>query len=132
MTTTATPPEVPPLAAATQPASPVALPPYRIAPPTQRVGWKLIVPFAFAQFALFVALLGPVTVSMAIKVTAIVGPAQATTAQGIVLGVGALAALLANPIAGRLSDRTLGRFGRRRPWIIGGALGLAVSLLVIA
>src|SRR3954471_9188964 len=38
-----------------------------IAPPTERVGPKFIVAFAFAQLALFIALLGPVTVSMALK-----------------------------------------------------------------
>ena len=131
MTTTATTPEVPPLPAATA-AAERPLPPHQIAPPTGPAGWRLIVPFAFAQFALFVALLGPVTVSMAIKVTSLVGPERATTAQGIVLGIGAIAALLANPVAGRLSDRTVGRFGRRRPWMIGGVLGLALCLFVIA
>ncbi|MET1007672.1 MAG: MFS transporter [Propionibacteriaceae bacterium] len=100
--------------------------------PTEPVDKKFIVSFAFAQLAFFIALLGPVTVSMAIKVTALVGPEQATTAGGLVLGIGAFAALLGNPIAGRLSDRTVGRFGRRRPWMIGGSIGLALCLFVIA
>jgi len=91
-----------------------------------------VVAFAFAQLALFVALLGPVTVSMAIKVTAVVGPEHATSAQGLILGVGAIAALIGNPIFGRLSDRTTGRWGRRRPWMVGGSLGLAACLTVIA
>ncbi|MBA8796012.1 MFS family permease [Friedmanniella endophytica] len=103
-----------------------------IALPTEKAGWKLVVPFAIAQFTLFIALLGPVMVSMAIKVQSLVGAENATTAQGVVLGVGAIAALVANPIAGRLSDRTRGRFGRRRPWMIGGAVGLALCLLAIA
>ncbi len=131
MTTTPTP-ELPPLPTAQQSAATATLMPHRIPAPTEAAGWKLIAPFAFAQFALFVALLGPVTVSMAIKVTSLVGAERATTAQGIVLGVGAIAALIANPIAGRLSDRTTGRFGRRRPWIIGGAVGLALCLFVIS
>ncbi len=123
----------PPLPTAADPTTVgAAPPPNRIAPATQRAGWKLVVPFAFAQFTLFVALLGPVMVSMAIKISDLVGPANATTVQGVVLGVGALAALVANPIAGRLSDRTTGRFGRRRPWMVGGAVGLALSLLVVA
>jgi MFS family permease len=103
-----------------------------IPPPTEPATLKLIVPFAFAQLALFVALLGPVTVSMAIKVTAVVGAGNAAAAQGVILGVGAIAALLGNPIFGRLSDRTTGRWGRRRPWMVGGAIGLAASLFVIA
>ncbi len=108
------------------------VPPYAIEPPTRPVGKKFVVTFAFAQLALFVALLGPVMVSMAIKVTAVVGPEQATTAQGLILGVGALAALIANPVFGRLSDRTMSRWGRRRPWMVGGSLGLAAFLFVIA
>jgi MFS family permease len=71
-------------------------------------------------------------VSMAIKVTRVVGEGRAPQAQGIILGIGAIAALLGNPLFGRLSDRTLSRWGRRRPWIVGGAIGLAVCLFVIA
>jgi len=108
------------------------VPPYAIDPPTESVKPKFVVAFAFAQLALFIALLGPVTISMAIKVTAVVGDDQATTAQGLILGVGALAALLANPLFGRLSDRTMSRWGRRRPWLVGGSLGLAAFLFVIA
>jgi MFS family permease len=103
-----------------------------IAPPTESASGKLIVTFAFAQLALFIALLGPVTVSMAIKVTTVVGEDRAPAAQGIILGIGAIAALLGNPIFGRLSDRTTGRWGRRRPWMVGGSIGLAASLFVIA
>src|SRR4051794_4942318 len=108
------------------------VPPSTLQPPTRPVGRKFVIPFAFAQLALFVALLGPVMVSMAIKVIEVVGDAQATTAQGLILGVGALAALLANPFFGRLSDRTMSRWGRRRPWLVGGSLGLAACLFVIA
>jgi MFS family permease len=103
-----------------------------IAPPTRPAGLKLIIPFAFAQLALFIALLGPVTVSMAIKVTQVVGPDRAPGTQGIILGIGAIAALLGNPFFGRLSDRSTGRWGRRRPWMVGGAIGLAACLYVIA
>jgi MFS family permease len=101
-------------------------------PPTENVRPPFIAAFAFAQLALFIALLGPVMVSMAIKVTAVVGPDDAPTATGLILGVGAIAALLGNPIFGRLSDRTTSRWGRRRPWLVGGSLGLAACLFVIA
>jgi MFS family permease len=103
-----------------------------IAPPTQKASGKLIFFFAFAQLALFIALLGPVTVSMAIKVTALVGADGAPTAQGVILGIGAIAALIGNPLFGRMSDRTTGRWGRRRPWMVGGSLALALCLFVIA
>src|SRR3954465_538083 len=103
-----------------------------IAPPTEPAGASLIVAFAFAQLALFIALLGPVTVSMAIKVTDVVGEARAPQAQGVILGVGAIAALLGNPLFGRLSDRTTSAWGRRRPWMVGGSIVLAAALFAIA
>jgi MFS family permease len=103
-----------------------------LAPPTRPVRLGFIVAFAFAQLALFIALLGPVTVSMALKVIDVVGQDRAPQASGVILGVGAIAALLGNPFFGRLSDRTTGRWGRRRPWMVGGAIGLAVCLFVIA
>jgi MFS family permease len=40
--------------------------------------------------------------------------------------------LASNPLFGRLSDRTSSRFGMRRPWLIGGVLGGAVALLIVA
>ncbi len=44
---------------------------------------------------------------------------------------GSLVALLANPLAGALSDRSRSRWGPRRPWILAGALlaGLGIQLL---
>ncbi|MEV0948068.1 MFS transporter [Rhodococcus sp. NPDC049939] len=100
--------------------------------PTKMPKPWVIVAFAFAQFALFVALLGPPTVSIAIKLTAVVGSDNAPQAAGLVLGVGAIAALVAAPVFGYLSDRTTGPWGRRRPWMVGGSVGLALCLLVIA
>lgn len=44
---------------------------------------------------------------------------------------GALAAGLANVAAGAISDRTRSRFGRRRPWIVIGALATAASYALI-
>jgi MFS family permease len=44
---------------------------------------------------------------------------------------GSLVALAANPLAGALSDRTTGRFGRRHPWILGGTLLAAVAIAAL-
>lgn len=51
---------------------------------------------------------------------------------GLVTGVGALAALIANPLIGLSSDRTTSRFGRRHPWTLAGALIGAVGLAVLS
>ncbi len=40
----------------------------------------------------------------------------------VVLTIGAIVTAVSNPLAGALSDRTRTRFGRRRPWVVGGAV----------
>src|SRR6266581_7950311 len=50
----------------------------------------------------------------------------------IATAVGVLAALITNPIAGALSDRTTSRLGRRRPWIIVGTILSAITLALMA
>lgn len=90
---------------------------------------------AGANFGIYLALLTPVMVSMAFKVQHITATTEEATGQlGLILGLGALFALIANPLVGRLSDRTTSRFGMRRPWIIGGVtIGfLALALIGVA
>ena len=50
----------------------------------------------------------------------------------IATAIGVLAALITNPIAGALSDRTTSRLGRRRPWLIGGTILSAITLALMA
>jgi MFS family permease len=50
----------------------------------------------------------------------------------IATSVGVIAALLTNPIAGALSDRTASRLGRRRPWLIAGTVFSAATLVLMA
>lgn len=50
----------------------------------------------------------------------------------LVLGIGAVAAMIMGPVAGQLSDRTRSRFGRRTPWLVGGALGVGLALIGMA
>jgi MFS family permease len=76
---------------------------------------------AAVNFGVYLALLTPVMVSMAFKVQHI-DPANTEGSLGLVMGVGAAFALIANPLVGRLSDRTTSRWGMRRPWILGGAI----------
>src|SRR5947209_5397765 len=50
----------------------------------------------------------------------------------IVTAIGALTALITNPIAGALSDRTTSRLGRRRAWFIFGTALSAITLALMA
>jgi MFS family permease len=102
-----------------------------VSAPTKKAPAKLVAAMAMAQFGLSVALLTPVTASLTIKVQSVVGQDNVVAVFGIVSTIGALAAFLANPIFGRISDRTTSRFGRRRPWLLLGVVGLAVSEIVL-
>lgn len=55
----------------------------------------------------------------------------------VVMGVGAIAGLIANPVVGALSDRTASRFpgrlgGRRHPWTLGCSVVAALGIVVVA
>ena len=57
--------------------------------------------------------------------------ANQTGTFALIVGVGAVAAVLTNPLVGMLSDRTTSRFGRRRSWLVaGGVLTVAAVLLL--
>lgn len=90
--------------------------------------------YSLAYFGVMIALMTPVMVTMALKIKRIVPAGSEDGALGLVLGVGALFALFANPLVGRLSDRTTARWGMRAPWIVGGVLGgfLALASIGIA
>jgi MFS family permease len=87
---------------------------------------------SLANLGLFMAYFGPLAVLMPNQVQDLSGQAHKVVAFGFVTGLGALVAVVANPLAGALSDRTTSRFGRRRPWVLGGALGSALALVVLA
>jgi MFS family permease len=59
-------------------------------------------------------------------------PANKAANLAVVATIGAFAAMLAQPLAGTLSDRTRSRFGPRGPWIVGGALSGGLALIGMA
>ena len=90
-----------------------------------------VIGMPIASAGLWMALLAPALVVLAIKVSEITTPDTRAGALSLVAGVGAMLALLANPLFGRLSDRTTSRFGMRKPWIIGGSLAGLASLFLL-
>ncbi|KAJ3350963.1 hypothetical protein GGF32_004576 [Allomyces javanicus] len=54
------------------------------------------------------------------------------SATSLVWLAGPLSGLLAQPIVGALSDKCTSRYGRRRPFIVGGAAGVIASMLIVA
>ncbi|OAN56596.1 MULTISPECIES: MFS transporter [unclassified Sphingobium] len=95
------------------------------------VSLAFIAVYVLAQFGIWVALLTPVVITMALRVGAIATEAEKGRWLGIILAIGGFVALVVTPICGALSDRTRSRFGRRRPWLLGGLLVSGAGLVVL-
>src|SRR5215471_17722397 len=102
------------------------------AEPVRRVGKRWIALIALANLGLYLGYVGPIAVLLPNQVQAISGAAHKVVVLGWVTGIGAAVAMVTNPVAGALSDRTTSRFGRRRPWIVCGALAGAAALCLLA
>ncbi len=94
-----------------------------------RPGWITLL--FLANLGLWLAIYAPVQVLLP-EQAQLMDKADKTLLLSTVMGVGALVALLANPVIGMLSDRTTSRWGRRHPWTAAGALIGAVGLVVLA
>lgn len=66
------------------------------------------------------------------QISAQFGEADKVANLTLVATIGAFCSMLAQPIAGQISDRTRSRFGRRAPWILLGALAGGLSLIGLA
>ena len=122
---------VPAAAGQAGPALPAAL-----AEPTVRVrrGWIALI-FS-ANLGVWMAFFTPIQILLPQQVESI-APTGKESAFAVVTGLGALAAVIANPLAGALSDRTCPRlggreFGRRHVWTVAGAVFGAVALVLLA
>ena len=96
------------------------------------MGWGFITLYALSYTGGSLLFLAPLLVSLAVKVNDLVGIEAAPRSLALVTGVGALLALVSNPLFGRLSDRTTATMGMRRPWMLIGVLGGTLGLLVVA
>jgi MFS family permease len=102
--------------------------------PVRRVSAGWIAAFATVWFAIWMAQLAPIQLLLPAQIDAELHPenwVDSVVAFGVISGVAAVATVIAYPITGALSDRTTSRYGRRRPWILIGALVFATSLVVL-
>src|SRR6478735_442595 len=83
-----------------------------------------------AQFGVFMAFITPLAISLSIRVNEL-APGQEQVL-GFITGAGALFVMLTAPFMGVWSDRTRTRFGRRRPFMVGGVIIGVLSLVVMA
>lgn len=82
--------------------------------------------YALAQLGAFIAFVPMSNILLPLKAESLDPLGKAVLLSQVSLW-GALAAGLTNLAAGALSDASHGRFGRRRPWIVVGAVGVAAA-----
>lgn len=104
--------------------------PEALAEPTAPVGALWVAGISLANLGMWMAFFGPLQVLLPEQV-GVIAPEGKESALAWVTGVGALVATLGTPLAGALSDRTTGPLGRRRPWVLLGALLGAVGLIAL-
>jgi len=100
------------------------------AEPTRRVGVRFTASLSLAMLGLWAGFFAPLQVLLPEQVAAI-DPAAKVSGLALVTATGAAVALVVNPLAGALSDRTRSRLGRRRPWVLGSAVLGAAALVVL-
>ncbi|WP_033294003.1 MFS transporter [Amycolatopsis jejuensis] len=82
-------------------------------------------PLVIASFSVFWGAVSSVFIPIQVQA---IDPAGQAGSLALVVGVGAIAAIVGAPIAGAVTDRTRSRIGGREPWMIAGA----VSTLALA
>lgn len=110
--------------------------PAALAEPTVPVGRRWIGLLFAANLGVWMAFFTPIQILLPQQVESI-APTNKETMLAWVMGLGALVAIVANPLAGAFSDRTCLRIGgrelgRRHVWTVGGAVLGAASLVLLA
>ncbi len=105
--------------------------PAALAEPVVPVRGRWIALLVLANLGVWMGFFTPIQELLPEQIKAI-DPAHKETMLGLVTGLGAAAAVVVNPLAGALSDRTAWRLGRRHVWTVGGALFGALALVVLA
>jgi MFS family permease len=104
--------------------------PSALADPSAKVGRGYISVVVLANLGIMLAFFTPIQALLP-RLAEQVDPAAKESALAWITGVGALVAIVANPVAGALSDRTTSRMGRRRPWVLYGAILGGLGMLAL-
>lgn len=95
------------------------------------VSRSFLIGYFAAQTGAFISFIPLLSLLLPLKAEALAG-----VDRGVLLSqtavVGATVAAAANILAGALSDRTRGRFGRRRPWMLAGLIVVLAGLAGLA
>lgn len=82
---------------------------------------RLVLAMLIGNGGMMLGLMTPAVLLLTFKMIQI-DPDGYTSSYGLVAAIGAVFALIGNPLGGALSDRTNNAFGRRRTWILIGPL----------
>ncbi len=102
-----------------------------LAEPTRRVGPVLLGTMALCNLGVMLAFYAPLQNLLPRLSESVAGAAGKESALAVITGVGVIGSVIGQPLTGALSDRTTSRWGRRRPWLLGGALTGAVAVAVL-
>jgi MFS family permease len=108
-----------------------------LAEPTQHVRHRWVIGLTLASLGMWMANQTSLQIMLALQLQDIT-PQHKIVALGVVTGIGAIAATLATPVVGALSDRTahggrLGRFsGRRHRWTLAMVVLAAACMVLLA
>ena len=102
-----------------------------LAEPTRRVSGLFLALLSLANLGIMIAFYTPIQNLLPRMSADIAGDDGKEVALAVILGVGVIGSVIGNPLAGAMSDRTTSRWGRRRPWLLGGSFVgmIAVALL---
>jgi MFS family permease len=102
-----------------------------LAEPTRRVSGGFLASITVANVGIMISLFTPVQNLLPRYAELVAGAGGKEAALAWISGAGALSSIVVNPVAGALSDRTTSRLGRRRPWLVAGALAGAALLVLM-
>jgi MFS family permease len=94
-----------------------------------RGGWTTLL--FLANLGLWLGIYAPIQVLLP-EQAQLLASTDKETVFSVVTGIGAVIALIANPVIGAFSDRTCSRWGRRHPWTLAGSALGALGLVVLA
>ncbi|MCI1675604.1 MAG: MFS transporter [Ancrocorticia sp.] len=91
---------------------------------------RLLISLVPANIVIFIIWGGVPSIMLALQVNSY-DPIHKVSNLAVITTIGAFAAMIAQPVAGVVSDRTRSRLGRRTPWILIGSAAGGVFLILL-
>jgi MFS family permease len=102
-----------------------------LAEPTRRATPVLLGTMALCNLGVMLAFYAPLQNLLPRLSESVAGAGGKESALAVITGVGVIGSVIGQPLTGALSDRTTSAWGRRRPWLLGGALAGAAAVALM-